>query len=51
MEVKSCSSTAELLLKLLRLRLEEESGILGVRVKSVDIERNTSGEGGFLVQY
>ncbi len=29
----------------------EESGILGVVVKYVDIERNTSGEGGFLAQY
>ncbi len=27
----------------------EENGILGVRVKSVDIEKNTGGEGGFLV--
>ena len=48
MEVKSCSSTAELLPKLLRLRLEEESGILGVRVKSVDIGKNTNGEGNLL---
>ena len=31
------------------LRLEEESGIPGVRVKSVDIGRNTSGESGSLV--
>ncbi len=30
------------------LRLEEESGILGVVVKCVDIEKNTSGEGGSL---
>ena len=28
----------------------EESGIPGVRVKSVDIGRNTRGESGFLVQ-
>ena len=47
--VKSCSSTAELPLKLVELRIEEESGIPGVRVKSVDIGRNTSGEGGSLV--
>ena len=49
MGVKSCSLTAELLLKLMGLRLEEESGIPGVRVKSVDIGRNTSGESGSLV--
>ncbi len=49
MEVKSFGSTKELLLKLTRLRLEEESGIPGVRVKSVDIGRNTSGEGDSLV--
>ena len=49
MGVKSCGLTAELLSKLIELRLEEESGIPGVRVKSVDIGRNTSGEGGFLV--
>ena len=49
--MKSYGSTIELLLKLRGLRLKEESGIPGVRVKSVDIERNTSGEGGFLVQY
>lgn len=29
----------------------EESGIPSVGVKSVDIRRNTSGEGGFLDQY
>ena len=33
------------------LSVEEENGIPGVRVKSVDIGRNTSGEGGYLVQY
>ena len=33
------------------LSTEEESGIPGVEVKFVDIGRNTSGEGGFLVQY
>ncbi len=47
--MKSFGSTKELLLKLMELRLEEESGIPGVRVKSVDIGRNTSGEGGSLV--
>ena len=47
--MKSYGSTIELLLKLAELRLEEESGIPGVRVKSVDIGRNTSGESGSLV--
>ena len=51
MGVKSCGSTAELPSKLHSLRLGEESGIPGVRVKSVDIGRNTSGEGAFLAQY
>ena len=50
MEVKSSGLTRELPSKLHSLRLVEESGIPGVRVKSVDIGRNTSGEGGFLVQ-
>jgi hypothetical protein len=31
--------------------MTEEYGILGVRVKSVDIEKNTSGEGDFLGHY
>ena len=35
--------------KLSALRLEEESGIPGVRVKSVEIGRNTCGESGSLV--
>ena len=48
--VKSCGSTTELLLKLAELRQKEESGIPGVRVKSVDIGRNTRGESGSLVQ-
>ena len=47
--MKSYGSTIELLLKLQGLRIEEESGIPGVRVKSVDIGRNTSGESGSLV--
>jgi hypothetical protein len=46
--VKSLGSTGELLSKLQDLRLEEENGIPGVRVKSVDIGRNTSSEGGSL---
>ncbi len=50
MGVKSYGLTVELPSKLQGLRLEEESGIPGVRVKSVDIGRNTSGESGSLVQ-
>jgi len=46
--VKARSSTSELRLKLLDLRLGEESGIPGVAVKCVDIRRNTNGEGNFL---
>ena len=34
-----------------RLECDREKGILGVRVKSVDIEKNTSGEGAFLGHY
>ena len=48
MGVKSPGSTGELLSKLQDLRLEEENGIPGVRVKSVDIGRNTRSEGGSL---
>ncbi len=48
--MKSSDSIGKLPFKLLDLRLEEENGILGVRVKSVDIEKNTGGEGDFLVQ-
>ena len=48
MGVKSCGSTTELPSKLHGLRLEEESGILGVAVKCVEIKKNTSGEGGSL---
>ena len=47
--VKSSDLIGKLPKKLLGLNREEESGILGVRVKSVDIERNTSGESDFLV--
>ena len=47
--MKSFGSTKELLPKLIELRIEEESGTPGVRVKSVDIRRNTSGESGSLV--
>ena len=48
MEVKFFCLTEKLPSKLQNLRIEEESGIPGVRVKSVDIGRNTSGEGGSL---
>ena len=47
--MKSSDSIGKLPFKLLDLRMEEENGILGVRVKSVDIEKNTRGEGDFLV--
>ncbi len=49
--VKFLGSTEGLLLKLLGLSAGEESGIPGVAVKCVDIGRNTSGEGGFLLCY
>ena len=47
--MKYSGSIGKLPFKLLDLRMEEENGILGVRVKSVEIEKNTSGEGDFLV--
>ena len=47
-EVKSMGSTHELLLKLWSLSEVEVGGIPGVAVKCVEIERNTSGEGGLL---
>ncbi len=46
--VKYFCSTEELQLKLLDLSSVEESGILGVAVKCVDIEKNTGGENGSL---
>ena len=46
--MKSHGSTVELHWKLRDLSIGEVRGILGVRVKSVDIERNTSGEGASL---
>ena len=49
--MKYSGSIGELPSKLLDLSLSEGNGILGVRVKSVDIEKNTSGEGDFLGQY
>ena len=42
--MKSSGSTGELLGELLVLSTGEESGILGVAVKCVDIEKNTCGE-------
>ena len=48
--MKYYSLTIELHSKLLVLSLGEESGIPGVRVKSVDIGRNTSGESDSLDQ-
>ncbi len=47
--MKYSDSIGKLPFKLTDLRKEEENGILGVRVKSVDIEKNTSGEGDFPV--
>ena len=49
--MKYSGSIGELPSKLLGLSVIEENGILGVRVKSVDIEKNTSGEGDFLDHY
>ncbi len=49
--VKYSGSIGELPSKLPGLSMTEEYGILGVRVKSVDIEKNTSGEGDFLGYY
>ena len=49
--MKSHGSTVELRWKLPDLSIGEVKGILGVRVKSVDIERNTSGEGATLADY
>ena len=46
--VKSLGLTEELQLKLFFLSAGEESGILSVAVKCVDIRKNTSGEGDFL---
>jgi hypothetical protein len=48
--VKSSDSIGKLPFILVDLRPGEENGIRGVRVKSVDIAKNTSGEGDFLVR-
>ena len=50
-DVKALGSTWELHWKLLDLSAAEVKGIPGVRVKSVDIWRNTRGEGGNLDKY
>ena len=49
--MKAHGSTVELHWKLLDLSIVEVKGIPGVRVKSVDIGRNTSGEGALLDDY
>ncbi len=46
--VEAHGSTVELHSKLQDLSAGEESGILGVAVKCVDIKKNTGGEGGSL---
>ena len=49
--MKSLGSTEEVHSKLQGSSPGEGSGILGVEVKFVDIERNTGGEGGQLDEY
>ena len=49
--MKYSGSIGELPFILLCLRMVGGKGIPGVRVKSVDIEKNTSGEGAFLGHY
>ena len=49
--VKSQGLTLELPLKLSSWNLRGGSGIPNVGVKSVDIWRNTGGEGGYLDEY
>ena len=46
--MKALGSTEEVHSKLADLNMEEGRGIPGVEVKSVDIGRNTRGEGGLL---
>ena len=48
MGVKSHGSTVELPSKLANSSVREDGGIPGVGVKSVDIWKNISGEGGHL---
>ena len=47
-DVKARGSTTEVHPKLRNSSAGEESGILGVAVKCVDIKKNTGGEGGSL---
>ena len=49
--MKSPGSTGDVHLILHHLSTGEESGIFGVAVECVDIEKNTSGEGGSLAGY
>ena len=49
--MKALGLTQEVHSKLPSLSLGEDSGIPGVEVKFVDIERNTGGEGGYLDGY
>ena len=49
--VKSHGLSVERHSKLQGLSAGEESGILGVAVKCVEIKRNTGGEGGSLDRY
>ncbi len=49
--VKSYGLTVSVLLILSFLSAEEGSGIPGVAVKCIDIRKNTSSEGGFLVRH
>ena len=51
MKVKASDLIRELPSKLHYLRIGEESGIPGVRVKSVDIGKNTNGEGNLLGRF
>jgi len=50
-DVKALGSTREVHWKLANLSTGEGSGISSVGVKSVDIRRNTGGEGGYLDRY
>ena len=50
-DVKALGLTEELHSKLPDLSMAEVSGILSVAVECVDIQKNTSGEGGSLGQY
>ena len=51
LNVKSHDSIVDMHSKLPDWSTGEESGILGVAVKCVDIKKNTGGEGGSLDRY